>query len=80
MVLYERVGLENVGTNLAAPFDFLHFALDFGHLFFLFALAQLQELGFEHAHADFPVLNLDVYKRQVCTRVIARMRASSSRG
>ena len=50
--------MEDVGADLAAPFDLLHLALDVGHLLLALALAQLQQLGFEHADTVLAVVHL----------------------
>ena len=58
MVFHQRIRMEDIGADLAAPFDLLHLALDVGHLFLTLALAQLDELRAQHAHTVFTVMHL----------------------
>ena len=58
VVLHQRVGHEDVGADLAAPFDLLLLALDVFDLIQVFPLFDLHQLGFQHAHGHFPVLVL----------------------
>ena len=58
MILHHGVGLKHIGTDLAAPLDFFHFALDVGHLLFLLALTQLDQARAQHLHSLFFVLHL----------------------
>ena len=58
MILDHRVGLEDVGANLAAPLNLLHFALDVRHFLFLGAFTQFQQLRLQHFDTRRAVLHL----------------------
>ncbi|MPN18327.1 hypothetical protein SDC9_165687 [bioreactor metagenome] len=58
MILHHGVGLEDIGTDLAAPLDLFHFALDVSHLLFLLALTQLDQARAQHLHGLFLILHL----------------------
>ena len=48
VVFDHGIGLEDVGADLAAPFDFLLIALKFGDFGFFLFLFEFKEFGAEH--------------------------------
>ena len=58
VVLDHRVRLEDIGADLAAPFDLLLVALELRELCFLLLHLELEELGAQHLEALLAVLEL----------------------
>ena len=55
VILYQSIGLEYVGTYLAAPFYLLHLALYLSHVLKALPLGQLQQLALQYSHSHVPV-------------------------
>ena len=58
VILCQLVGHENVGTDLAAPFDFHLYALDVGDFIQVLALLDFSKPRSEHASAVFQILEV----------------------
>ena len=61
MILDQTVGLEHVGTDLAAPGDLVLLAFQGAHFRFPFPQLDLQQLGLEHLHGHGLVLELGAF-------------------
>ena len=58
VILYQSIGLEYVGTYLAAPFYLLHLALYLSHVLKALPLGQLQQLALQYAHSHVLIVEL----------------------